>query len=305
MASTPPACGALDKSVRDAPLLEIASGAYEVGLTPSGGGVAYLRFQGVDVLRPAGESRDGPLGLSSFPLVPYANRIAHGQFTWGGRSVSLAPNFGDHPHCLHGDGWLAPWTAAQAGADLAILDLDREGGDWPWAYSARQTVQADREGVTFELELLNRAESAMPAGLGFHPYFPDRSDARLTANVESVWLASEDGLPTTAAAADTFGDWASGAPLRSTALIDHCHAGWAGLAAIVLPRQGLMVRMTASANLGYLHIYSPPGEDFFCVEPVSHRPDALNALDPIMQGVAALLPGARLRATMRLQVSTL
>jgi aldose 1-epimerase len=287
-------------------LFKIGSGDYEVGLAPEeGGGVTYLRFRGADVLRPAVQQRSGPLELSSFPLVPYANRIAHGRFTWSERSVALAPNFGDHPHPLHGAGWLTPWHLTHAKLDLAVLEIDHEADEWPWAYAARQTIRADAQGVTFELELENLGQAPMPAGLGFHPYFPDRAHARLRADLDRVWLTSEDALPTRPAPADHFGDWAGNAPLKSQALIDHCHTSWSGQADIALPDRGLEVHMTASPNLNCLHIYSPPGEDYFCVEPVSHRPDALNAPTPLDEGVVALGPGERLNATMRLQVTAL
>ncbi len=287
-------------------MLEIASKAYGLGLEPEeGAGVTYLRFEGVDVLRPAVPSRAGPLGLSSFPLVPFANRIAHGRFVWCGQPVDLEPNLYGHPHPLHGDGWLTPWALTRAGSDFAELETRREAGEWPWAYSARQTIRADDQGVSFELELSNLGDRPMPAGLGFHPYFPDRSSGRLRASVGGVWLTDEEGLPTNQAPADRFGDWAHCAPMQSSVLVDHCHAGWSGPADIALPDRGLKVRMTASPSLGFLHIYSPPGEDFFCVEPVSHRPDALNAPDPAAEGVVALGPGGRLKATMRLEAAPL
>jgi len=52
----------------------------------------------------------------------------------------------------------------------------------------------------------------------------------------------------------------------------------------------------------WLHIYAPPGEDFFCVEPVSHRPDALNAADPAAEGVRVLAPGKSHSIAMTLEV---
>jgi aldose 1-epimerase len=287
-------------------LIKIASADYEVGLTPEeGGGVTFLRFRGTDVLRPAVAHRRGPLELSSFPLVPYANRIAHGRFNWSGYAVSLAPNFGDHPHTLHGEGWREAWRLAHVKSDSAVLEIDHRPGEWPWAYAARQTVLVDPQGVTFELELSNLDRSAMPAGLGFHPYFPDRASARLRAQVGHVWLTGEDALPKCQAPGAHFGDWAADTAVTSRSLIDHCHTNWPGQADIALPVRGLKVRMTASPNLHFLHIYSPPGEDYFCVEPVSHRPDAVNAIAPLEEGVVSLHPGGRLSATMRLQVTPL
>lgn len=282
-------------------MLQIASHDYEAGLDPElGGGVAFLRFRGVDVLRPACAAPTSPLQSSAFPLVPYANRIAHGRFDWGGRTVQLKPNMEGEPHPLHGDGWRTSWSVALESADRVVLAMHREAGDWPWAYAARQTVRADELGLVIELEVTNRDDSPMPAGLGFHPYFPGRASARLRATVGGVWLTDAEMLPTRLAPADTFGDWAAGAPVASPALIDNCYAGWSGTAEITLPEQGLAVRLTASPNLDRLQLYSPPGAAFFCVEPVSHRPNAVNAADPLAEGIVALAPGGVLTATMRI-----
>jgi aldose 1-epimerase len=281
----------------------IASGDYEVGLDPEdGGGVTFLRFKGVDVLRPAPAVRHGPLELSCFPLVPYANRIGHGRFTWRGRKVSLEPNMAGDPSPMHGDGWLSVWSAAEAAADRIVLELRHTAGAWPWSYLARQTIAANPGGVSLGLELTNRSDSVMPAGLGFHPYFPGRSAARLQAQVQAVWLTDAELLPTRLGPPETFGDWAAGAPLAIPELIDNCHTGWSGPAEISLGDRGLVVRLTAGPAQRWLQVYSPPGQDFFAIEPVSHRPDALNTSNPKSEGVMALPPGAALRASLRIEV---
>ena len=171
------------------PTPRIASGDYEVGLDPAdGGGVIFLRHRGVDVLRPAPQVRAGPLDLSCFALVPYANRIAHGRFVWDAREVLIAPNMKGDASPMHGDGWLSAWSVAQVADDRIVLELRHAAGAWPWSYLARQTIHADPRGVSFELELTNLSAEAMPAGLGYHPYFPARADARLRADVRGVWL---------------------------------------------------------------------------------------------------------------------
>jgi aldose 1-epimerase len=284
-------------------MLTIASREYEVGLDPEdGGGVTFVRHRGVDVLRPAPAVRKGPLDLSCFALVPYANRIAHGRFVWEGREVLLAPNMAGDPSPLHGDGWLSAWSVVETAADRIVLELRHPAGGWPWSYLARLVVHADDRGVSIELELTNLSDQAMPAGLGFHPYFPGRAAAGLQAKVQAVWLTDSQLLPTVLAAPNTFGDWAAGAALASPGLIDNCHTGWSGVAEITLADRGLQVRLSASSSLHWLQVFSPPGQDFFAVEPVSHRPDALNTEDPIGEGVMLLPPGAAHAVGMRIEV---
>jgi aldose 1-epimerase len=51
-------------------------------------------------------------------------------------------------------------------------------------------------------------------------------------------------------------------------------------------------------------VYVPPGQDFFCVEPVSHVNDGFNLLDRgvAQTGVRILEPGERLAGVVRLSV---
>jgi len=286
-------------------MLILRAGAVEAQLTPDeGGGLSSLRFLGVDVLRPAPIARAGPESLSCFPLVPFANRIDRGRLTWAGRSLRLTPRFGDATHPLHGHGWLSPWRVGQVGPDAATLEFEFEPDDWPWRYMARQTIRLDERGATIDLELKNTGGQVMPAGLGFHPYFPDRDGARLTARFSGVWLTNGDNIPVRKAPPDCFADWVAGAHFPPDTLIDHCHSGWTGGALVEWPARGLTVRLTVSPNLSRMHIYAPPGHDYFCLEPVSHRPDAINAPDPAVGGVVALDPRDTLRISMRIAIAT-
>ena len=55
------------------------------------------------------------------------------------------------------------------------------------------------------------------------------------------------------------------------------------------------VTITADAAFRHLQVYTPRQHDFFCVEPVSHVPDAINRPDlPPGQGMHVLQPGATL-----------
>ena len=53
----------------------------------------------------------------------------------------------------------------------------------------------------------------------------------------------------------------------------------------------LSLSIQAASNLRYVQIYTPPNQDFFCVEPVSHMPDAINRAPDDMQ---LLAPGEQI-----------
>lgn len=274
------------------------AGALEAALSPtSGGSLLWLRHDGEDVLRRApGDCRD-PLGMASFPLVPYANRIAYGRFAFAGRDYQLPRNFGDHPHSIHGTGWQAVWDVVEQSPDAARLVQDHRGqAGWPWAYRAEQHVQLRADAIDMRLTLTNMSAAAMPAGLGFHPYFLADAGTQLQFAATSLWLATPDMLPDREVAADTLGDWARGAVVIGDNLIDNVYGGWDGRATI---RRGDGTRIVLTASgADWLHVYRPPDSVDFCIEPVSHCPDAINRAD----GMTVLLPGASTQLSMTIAI---
>lgn len=280
----------------------LASGRLRLELAPAlGGAVTGFTHDGVDLLRPTPAGISEVLETASFPLVPYANRIADGRVAFGGRTARLKPNAAGQAHPLHGDGWRGEWIVETAEVASATLAFAPQASDWPWPYAARQAFRLDDTGLTVVLSVTNTGAEPAPVGLGFHPYFPNAGHAWLQARTDGVWLIGDDVLPVRHVEGSPFADWSSGAEVTTGSFVDHCHTGWDGEARIGLASGGPALRLTASPELGFLHIYAPPGRDFFCVEPVSHRPDAINADDPEGEGVRVLPAAATLTVWMRLQ----
>lgn len=256
----------------------------------------YLALDGADLLRRAPDGASDPLAMASFPLVPYANRIADGRFSFGGQSYQLPRNFGDHPHSIHGFGWQRAWTAIETAETAATLVHDH-GGDsgWPWPYRAQQQVALTPSQLSMSLSVTNVGDAAMPVGLGFHPYF--LADAATTIQFEAggLWLSTPDMLPDRQAAADAMGDWSRPAIVRGDTLVDNAYTGWSGTA-IVQRGDGLRLTLRAT-GADFLHVYRPPHSADFCLEPVSHMPDAINR-----DGMASLAPADTAKMTMTIAI---
>lgn len=262
-----------------------------------GGSILALDHAGRAVLRRAADDAARPLDTACFPLVPYANRIAQGGFTHEGVSHELPRNFGaDHPHTLHGTGWLRAWTLAEQTADSIVLAYDHAGDvHWPWPFAAEQRITLAPGSVRIDLSVRSLAEEPVPAGLGLHPYFPRDDATRLTFAAEQAWLADADDLRTGPVPADRFGDWQAGAPVQGHRLIDNSYSEWDGQARI---EQRDHVLRLAAIGAPDCHLYRPPAGDFFCLEPVSHLPDAINR-----GGMALLAPDESLSLSLTIAVS--
>jgi aldose 1-epimerase len=287
-------------------LLTLRAGVAGLSLAPAVGGCIQRYWTDGDAgtrdLLRAGNAaalaQADPRDMGCFPLVPYSGRIRDGRFTFEGREIALPRNF-DGPHTIHGHGWQAPWQVAEAGADHAALTYRHAADAWPFAYAARQDFRLTEDRLEASIAVTNESETAMPAGLGLHPYFPRRDGAVVKAQVGGVWLGDAEVMPTEHAAPPPW-PLADGIDADATPL-DNIFTGWAGTAEISW-RDGSGLRIEAEPPLGFLVVFTPPGADFLCVEPVSHMADAFNraaAGDPDT-GMAVLQPGETLSARVRL-----
>lgn len=253
--------------------LELQREATRLTLDPQrGGAIREFNWRGRDVLRPTPVSAgDDPLDMACFPMVPFANRVAHGRFSFGGRTVQLERNWVEDPHPLHGHGWRAPWTVASATASGARMRFEGGADEWPWAYRCEQSFELLPDGLSIELSIENLSDTPMPAILGLHPYFPDAAHAELQAQLPRVWLTDCAALPVQES--QTPATWAF-EPARAIDAVplDNGFSGWNGIASLRWPELTVNVR---AAHCSHLHVYAPAGRSFFCVEPQSAAPGAL------------------------------
>jgi aldose 1-epimerase len=293
--------------------LTLSRGDLTLAVAPSiGGAISGFWRNGLALMRETPEQalRDGLVRLtSSYPLIPYSNRIAQGRFSFDATDHRLALNFGDHPHSIHGNAWQKPWKIADTADARCRLVLQHhplgdEGMDWPFAYRAEQHFDLDPEGLTLTLVLENEDHRAMPAGLGLHPFFPKRPGIRLQFATEGVYLNGEDSLPTDSVPVPDDWDYRDLRDLGEPR-VDNCFKGWNGTALILFEAEKTALRLQADPLFSHLVVYVPAGRDFFAVEPVSHMNNAINRPDIADHGLRVLRPGERLTAKVRFQVESL
>ena len=229
-----------------------------------GGRMTSLRIGGRQVLVTEGW---GPIQWGCYPMAPFAGRIRDGRFTFRGRDVRLPLNFA--PHAIHGTVFERSWEVAQRTQDRLVLTIDL-GPAWPYRGTVTQSIRLAPDGLEATLRL--DAEEAMPAALGWHPWFrrhlgarPDHAAAaspsvELVFDAASMYERGADGLPTGAivpAGPRPWDDAFTG--LRAAPIVR-----WPG---------ALEIALSSTADIWVAYDEQPEG---ICVEPQTAPPDAIN-----------------------------
>jgi aldose 1-epimerase len=293
--------------------LELRAGPARLTLAPEiGGAIAAYEWSDKPILRPTPE---GALGagdvrlFSSYPLIPFSNRIADAMLHWGGTAYPLQRYLPGESHAIHGNGWRRAWSVVERASTRATLELVHDAAgdtarEWPFPYRARQAFQLAADALTLTLTISNTGGAAFPFGLGWHPFFPRNAATILGFVAGGVWQTHPTLLPTRLDPVPSA--WHFSAPRQIAATtLDNCFAGWQPPATLCWPDRDLSAAISADATCDYLVVFIPPGRDFLAVEPVTHMTDAFNraAAGQPDTGTRLLAPGATFSCTMRISVS--
>ncbi len=291
-------------------LLILRHGPYELVLAPDcGARIAAFRFEGRDVLRPASPEAlaEGLVyGFAGFPLMPYSGPVFSEGFIHAGVMHALARNVREEPTATHGEAWIRPWTVVTRTPRAVDLVLDHHPGlgtfPFAWRGSLRFALEAD--GLSVDMALTCRDHQPMPAGIGFHPYFPKPPGTRLRFEALAVWPPDgPEAVEQTCMPIPPGLNFADG-PDVAERVIDRCYEGWGGIAEIIAPG-GFRSHLTATGALRRLQVYSAWDYPYVCVEPVSNANDGFNraARGVACHGVADLGPGETLQGRFRIAAS--
>ena len=283
-------------------IVQLRAGSTHLAVAPAVGGsitrYASERDGGTSIewMRPAPPdavaSRSAG-GTSSFPLVPFSNRIRDAAFRFRGRTIQLPQNFRPEPHAIHGHGWRAPWTVTARSDAALTMEYHHPADTWPWTYVAQQTFDLSDERLRVRFTVTNEATDPMPIGFGLHPYFVRTPRATVRADVGRMWQADANFMPASLvpAPAQLLLDGAGLNPDATT--LDNNFVRFAGRALIDWPEWNARLRIDADPVYACLVVYTPAGRDFFCVEPATNCIDGFNlaAAGRTDTGIIVLAPG--------------
>lgn len=245
---------------------------------------------------------------ASFHMIPYSNRIRNGNFSFENHTYQLENSSG---HAIHGALRNLPWDVIEATRSALVCEIDSRNHtavNWPWPIRARITHRVDGASLSSTIELENLGNSAMPAGLGWHPYFVRQignSEPTLTLPVHGVFPdASGDCLPDgKAIALPEALDFRAPRQLDASQRIDCCFSGLSGPSIIHWRDAGIKLSLCASAECRFLVLFNPE-KPYFAVEPVSNANDAFNLAEKgIDSGTRTVLPGHQILSRLDINVS--
>ena len=160
----------------------------------------------------------------------------------------------------------------------------------PGHFDLVHSVNADRRPALRE-EILKRTfqQSTCPACGEIFRIAPELTYVHQAGG---LWLSDADFLPVRHVSVPPAWQFGVAYPLPA-ALVNHAFTGWGGHATVGWPRRGLS--MTVAADADAYVLFTPPGKDFFCFEPVDHPINAVNLPGGgAAHGMTLLAPGERL-----------
>lgn len=230
-----------------------------------GGRLSSLEIDGHELIVGADPDLDPEIGWGSFPMVPFAGRIANGRFETDGRIHQLPITL--PPHAIHGTTHLQPWT--QTGPGRLYTDL---GPDWPWAGRVDQHFDLgdDRLDLAITVTADPSNETAMPVTAGWHPWFRRTvagTDVELSLPAERMWRRDDRGIPDGTLIDPPPGPWDD----CFTALVGPVELRWPGL-----------LRLWVESDCEHVVVYDEQPHAV-CVEPQSAPPDAHNSGEDLVE----------------------
>lgn len=272
----------------------ISNGAITATIaTETGNQVQSLEINGSEILWMPGE----PNKLGGIPLLaPWANRLDGDSYSANGKRYRLNPGVANirrdaNGLPIHGllafcEGWRV--TRQDSASVTSRLDFFRHPqwmGQFPFAHTIEITHRIANNAFEVETAIENLSTEPMPLCIGFHPYFrltdSPRDDWKLTIPARQSVVLSDKLIPT--GEMKPF-DLPRPLPLAGTSL-DAVFTGLTGEPFVAKGREQ-QVSVKFGPKYSVAIVYAPPGQSYFCFEPMTALTNAFNNPNTHLQQIA-------------------
>ena len=288
----------------DEATLRLASGAARLAIDlERGGRIASWSVDGRELLVGPQTPDDCSIGWGCFLMAPWAGRLADGRFRAEDERLVQVPRTHGR-HAIHGLLWNRPWSIDEADPDRAVLCCPIPADVWPPGGVVRHEVRlgAARLELVVTVTAGSSGSNAMPAAVGWHPWFRRVGEVSLRVDADAV-LETAAMIPTgRAVPVDGRTDLRNG-PRLGRRRLDHAYV--AARAPAVLRWSDLELAIAWEPTPATLVVYTPASS--LCVEPQTAWPNApaLEGDARARSGLRILRPGESLTASMSMTVRRL
>lgn len=110
-------------------------------------------------------------GAHGTPLIPWPNRLADGQYRFGGADYQVALTEPTKHNAIHGFLRWQPWQALRHEADRVVMGATvfPQSG-YPFLLDVQVDYSLGPQGLVVTTTATNRGDAALPYGCGAHPY---------------------------------------------------------------------------------------------------------------------------------------
>lgn len=286
--------------------IELRTGRLAVDLVPAiGGSIAVFQFDGIDVMRRLSDAdrRNGNvLGVASFPMIPFANRIGGNAFEFDGRRYTFDANNPPEIYHVHGTAWHRAWTTKKLEPAEALLTLEvTEPASY--SYRASQHFALDEGALVLRTSVTNVGILPMPFGFGHHPWFNRDDDTRIQFRSRFFHLNEPEYMVGERIKLPAELSYETPGPLPARWRCSD-YGGWDGIATISFPARGVGLTLRADPIYKHIMMFAEPTRAVFCVEPQTNAAGAFNRAggftDP-EEGLIILAPDETVAANLRFE----
>ena len=202
-----------------------------------------------------------------FATVPYFGVIHKDTFFYNNKYIKLSRTHPLEPDTIHGEGWVKKWKVKKQTKTSAELIYVHQGkSSFPHKYQACQKFSLNKTSLNISIRLTNLDHLSFDCGIGFHPWFNISAESKIFSNNFSFIENNKNNFKqkklTTAKLLNL-----------NKHKIDKTFLNWNGKSKLVLNKD-ISLEIINKKNLNNLHVYTPPKENFFCIEPVTNIGDA-------------------------------
>ncbi len=147
--------------------LTIERGSSQAEIDTTGAYVKSLLLNGKKVLKPSHDGKDTHGGMAM--MLPFANRIRNGRYTWNGNKYELPKNSGNHS--IHGLTRDVEWNVAHRGESTVSLSYSLNTESYPVPLFLKVGYELDEACFRVSIDAKNEGSEVAPFMAGMHPYF--------------------------------------------------------------------------------------------------------------------------------------